>query len=736
MPHTLQIFTDMKQTLFTTAFALLTCLTGLKAQDTAQPSGEGTTANPYLIGSAAELRWFADFVNTTDADGTYPNSAASASLTADIDLNPGFTFNADGTYSGPDGAEPEAWEPIMGNSYNATKTKYSGFFDGQGHSVSGVYIPEGETSYIGLFGIVGSTSYNYTNGGSIRNLTIRNAYMAQTSSRNGNMGGICGALNYGSVENCRSEAYLVVKDGGGETGGICGMTGYSCLIKNSNNAGSITNATTDNVTIGGICGLIGNSSSVTIENCANSATLILADDGLNAWGCAGGIIGENPQRGSSTLRNCYNTGAIVGETSTKQTLGLLYGSNEGTAKVYNSYYLPQESLPIIGDGTSPTTAEATSKTAEEFASGSVAYLLGEAWGQDLSEDSKDEFPVMRNEENQVFLVTVYPGSATATKAYINKEGLQLEGNALAFTADEELGAATNVVVGSGGESAAYVCQNLVLTDGEPFFTPRDFTAVRATYSRTPTRYADGEKGWETIVVPFDGALLADGEEQAYFTSDADNSARYWLKTFSGQSAGATLGFDYEQPDASTSRPLLRAGKPYIIALPGEATWPGYGFDGKEITIEGENTTVTATLNPVSGTEYTFLGSYDGQAPSAATFYTLDGEGRNFSQGGTVAPFRACLAAAPEVLNAPRTLGIGSGTDGTTGMNNLKADGSLSLTPGAGCLTVRTTRATAVSVTSLQGYTLWSGTVDGTQRIDLPAAGCYLVNGGKVIVTQP
>ena len=709
---------------------------GLKAQDTAQPSGEGTTAKPYLIGSAAELRWFADFVNTTDADGTYPNSAASASLTADIDLNPGFTFNADGTYSGPDGAEPEAWEPIMGNSSNPSRTKYSGIFDGQGHSVSGVYIPEGETSYIGLFGIVGSTSYNYNNGGSIRNLTVLNAYMAQTSSRNGNMGGICGGLNYGSVENCRSKAYLAIKDGGGEIGGICGTTGYTCLIKNSHNAGSITNATTDNVTIGGICGLIGNSSSVTIENCANSATLILADDGLNAWGCAGGIIGENPQRGSSTLRNCYNTGAIVGETSAKQTLGLLYGSNEGTAKVYNSYYLPQESLPIIGDGTSPTTAEATSKTAEEFASGAVAYLLGEAWGQDLSEESKDQLPVMRNKENQVFLVTVYPGSATATEAYINKEGLQLEGNALAFTADEELSGVDNVVVGSGEESGSYTCQQLVLTDGEPFFTPRDFTAVRATYARTPARYTDSEKGWETIVVPFDGVLLADGEEQTYFTSDADNSARYWLKTFSGQSAGTTLGFDYEQPDLSTSRPLLRAGKPYIIALPGEATWPGYGLDGKKITIEGENTTVTATPNPVSGTEYTFLGYYDGQAPSSASVYTLDSEGRNFVLGGTAQPFRACLAATTGVLNAPRTLGIGSGTDGTTGLRNLDAGGSLSLTPGAGSITVGTSRPMAVSVTSLQGYTLWSGTVDGTRRIALPAAGCYLVNGAKVIVTQP
>ena len=35
-----------------------------------KPSGEGTEANPYQIGTAAELYWFAALVNGTLTDGT------------------------------------------------------------------------------------------------------------------------------------------------------------------------------------------------------------------------------------------------------------------------------------------------------------------------------------------------------------------------------------------------------------------------------------------------------------------------------------------------------------------------------------------------------------------------------------------------------------------------------------------------------------------------------------------
>lgn len=719
----------------------MACLPGLKAQAQTEPEGAGTVNSPYLIGSADELRWFANHVNTRGEDGTYLYASASATLTADIDLNPGFTFNENGIQSGPEGEEPYVWTPIINSINNKSTQKYSGIFDGNGYSISGLYIKEPDNNNIGLFGNVGSTTGDYSTSGTVKNLTLTNGYIEYIPKSNGGVGAISGNLYGGCIANCRNEVYINATTGGGEIGGICGSAVFNRLTSTSNliskciNTGTIKSSSTQAVSIGGICGLIGSNASAGIEDCANYATIILPEAG-GALKKAGGIIGETYTNSTLTIENCYNTGALVVEEGTKNaTYGILCGESS-IARIENCYYLPQEGLSIIGSGTPAKTPDAYEKSAEEFASGEVAYLLGEAWGQTLSGTQKDALPVMRNDDNQVFYVTIYHDNTTAKEGYINKVDLLLQDNDLAFTPDEELKDVPNVVVGSAHDGTAYTCQELVLTDGKPFYTPRAFTAVEATYTRTPAHYADGQKGWETIVVPFDGVLTANGEAQAYFTSDDDNKAQYWLKTFSGQSSGNTLGFSYEQPDEATFHFLLRAGKPYIIALPGEATWPGYGFDGKKIAVVGENTTVAPMPSSIPGSSYTFVGSYDGQVSAAGPLYALDSEGLNFVQGGTAAPFRAYLTTT-QVLNAPRTLGIGSGTDGTTGLHNLDADNSaMSLTPGAGYLTIRTTRATAVSVTSLQGYTLWSGTVDGTQRIDLPAAGCYLVNGTKVIITQP
>lgn len=45
----------------------------------------------YIIKNAGNLYWFANFVNTSETE------SITAELTADIDLNPGYTFNSDGT---------------------------------------------------------------------------------------------------------------------------------------------------------------------------------------------------------------------------------------------------------------------------------------------------------------------------------------------------------------------------------------------------------------------------------------------------------------------------------------------------------------------------------------------------------------------------------------------------------------------------------------------------------------
>lgn len=100
-----------------------------------QPGGEGTASNPYLISTAEELYWFAGLVNgdaSVCINGISKNRNAWAVLVDDITVNSG-VLKADGTLA--DGASSFAqWTPI-GNSSN----RYIGNFDGQGHTISGLY---------------------------------------------------------------------------------------------------------------------------------------------------------------------------------------------------------------------------------------------------------------------------------------------------------------------------------------------------------------------------------------------------------------------------------------------------------------------------------------------------------------------------------------------------------------------------------------------------------------------
>ena len=74
------------------ALTMTTQVWGQSTVTLAQPSGSGTSTDPYLIGSPGELFWFAGLVNGTLNDGTQKNEQAHARLTADITLNEG-TFS-------------------------------------------------------------------------------------------------------------------------------------------------------------------------------------------------------------------------------------------------------------------------------------------------------------------------------------------------------------------------------------------------------------------------------------------------------------------------------------------------------------------------------------------------------------------------------------------------------------------------------------------------------------------
>lgn len=232
----------------------------------------------YQIGTAAELAWFRTHVNNTVA------CDSNAVLTGDIDLG------------------NQSWIPISNRAY--VSEHYKGIFNGQYHTISGLYIRS--TTYQGLFGRI--------NGATIQNLMVEGDIDCGTSNY---VGGIVGQAQASTIENCSFTG--LVK--GGYSGGIAGsLNSKDSIIKNSVNMGDVTGTYT-----GGILGYTtGNN---TIKNCYNTGTIT----GSNR---SGGIVG---QATAGSISNCYNIGAIEGASSTPG--GIFSFSN---ATITNCYYLYPE----------------------------------------------------------------------------------------------------------------------------------------------------------------------------------------------------------------------------------------------------------------------------------------------------------------------------------------------------------------------------------------------------------
>ena len=267
--------------------------------------GSGTVENPYQIANGAQLARFAAIVNGT-LDGTQQNKAACGKLTADILLNDISNWTSWNETTAP----TNSWTPI-----GSRTNQFTGTLDGDGHSVSGIYISN-SYDHQGLVGFL-------YDGGKIQNLGVEASYINSSGS---NVGGLCG-MNQGTVTNCYN------------TGNV---TGSSLETGSSSN-------------VGGLCGY----------------------------------------NNEGTVTNCYNTGKVTSRYFGfgSNNVGGVCGKNWGS--VTNCYYLTGKANSGIGEG----SGDATEKSADEFASGEVAWLLstgenGEIWGQNLTLDPKDDYPVL------------------------------------------------------------------------------------------------------------------------------------------------------------------------------------------------------------------------------------------------------------------------------------------------------------------------------------------------------
>ena len=364
-------------------------------------TGSGTESDPYQIGTVEQLKRFRDIVN--GAGGQTQNTAACATLTADIVLNDG-TFDEDGNYTpGPSGAALTEWSP-MGVS---NSTVYAGTFDGAGHTIQGLYC-NSNSHAPGLFGyIAGATIQDvrvtgHFNADKAEHAGCIVAYSqnsritgcVSTASINGHhsfqsaTGGIVGiadsstqvsdCINYGTVKCITSKYYAT------NAGGIVGWLTGSSNITNCSNFGTVIGLVNGSSTPNGgstppiyVGGIVGTTNPGSISDCYNAgAVRINEQSSSSSTQGAGGIAGYagNDAQHPVQISNCYNVGSVTAANANAMLGGIVGCSGYDSVAITNCYYLTGTAGQVYGYGKA-TVTNTTDKSAFDFGNGTVLALL-------------------------------------------------------------------------------------------------------------------------------------------------------------------------------------------------------------------------------------------------------------------------------------------------------------------------------------------------------------------------
>ncbi len=396
-------------TMLLLVMAILMPYGGAWAQETSQPLvGNGSKGNPYEISTAAELAWFRDYVNGGKL-------SVCAKLTADIDLKD-FCHAADAS------KEEQSWEPIGNGS-----KRYSGTFDGNGHTISNLYIKV-QRYGVGFFG--------YMEYGTIKNIVFDNAQVENTGNnyKYPYTGIVVGAA-FGTLQNLKTLKNCSVKSSVRALGGIAGTITQSCSNLENNAtvsgiyevggiAGSFSQYTLSSCVNNGMVtenssgecgGIVGFLSSGTIEDCANYGNVTGTNEIGGIVGCAqdNSTIKRTLSSGDITSQ-ASRAGIIVGYARSINARNMLAYSNNAKLTI-NGTIQEGDNIKTVGEGNlgiaSGSTLEEIIKgfTQEQLKSGEVAFSLNSfkpsgswAWYQKLGENG-DAYPVLNpTGENTVY----------------------------------------------------------------------------------------------------------------------------------------------------------------------------------------------------------------------------------------------------------------------------------------------------------------------------------------------
>lgn len=306
-----------------------------------------------VTGADDDWYFFATTLDIPDPDS--PIVISSAQELAQIGKEHSYPFN--GRYVLANdidlGGESSPWEPIGGK-----KQAFRGQFDGQGHTISGLWAVHEDKEGVGLFGWIDGDSL-------IENLTVEGVATGFQ-----NVGGIVGRIGLGTVRNCRSSAVVT---GYQCIGGICGEGSEGAVISGCSASGMIN---------GVICegGILGGCVQTTITGCLSDAT-------VSGEHYVGGVVGYAE---GATASDLVFSGEVNGTDAVGGIIGVNYASHVTGCKNSGNVEGVDRVGGIAGSIADYCLTENCRNSGRVTGSGSVGGIVGFIFGADLSVCHNDQ----------------------------------------------------------------------------------------------------------------------------------------------------------------------------------------------------------------------------------------------------------------------------------------------------------------------------------------------------------
>jgi len=268
------------------------------------------TDDEFIIASSADLYGLAAITKKTD----YDFDGDKIYVVSDIDANPEelellenenylkwYTYDTDNqkVYQA---APSYSWTPI-GLSSAGEHMPFKGTFDGQGHSIQGIYINGG--SYVGLFRCVDTQ-------GTVKNVKLKNSYI---KTNNSDVGSIVASMK-GTLDSVYSDA--IIDCGKLRSGGLIGASRGTHSMRNCWYAGKITNTSSTETQTGGLVGTVMQGVTLTMTSCLNTGTVdvsAVASGQPYAGGLVGKISASSKTSATLVIRDSLNAGEIIENVS-------------------------------------------------------------------------------------------------------------------------------------------------------------------------------------------------------------------------------------------------------------------------------------------------------------------------------------------------------------------------------------------------------------------------------------